>query len=321
MNSSAPLLNDECKLSVCMITYKQESFIRQAVESVFAQITDFDFELVIGDDASNDRTSEIISSLTPPSRISLNYIKRDINIGMLLNFVSTLGYCSGQYVALLEGDDYWLDAKKLQRQVDFLDRNPEFSICYHPVKINRGEGRLLEDDGMVSRDVSDIYDLAKGNFMHTCSVVFRANLFNEFPESFFSSTVGDYFLHMLNAKYGKIKNIPITMAAYRIHEGGVWSLQPNMDLKILTYLEAMVDCFEPDVASILKQRHKSIAAKSFFLRLSEEGFERRLRQCCIYGVDVFRDELVKRLSRDESRFSYANVKAVLSRQLLKRNNK
>jgi glycosyltransferase involved in cell wall biosynthesis len=296
-----------------MITYNQETFVRQAVQSVFSQKTDFEFEVVIGDDASKDGTAAIISSLTPPEGVLLNFIRRGANLGMLPNFVSTLAQCSGQYVALLEGDDYWIDANKLQRQVDFLDANPDFSICYHPVKIDKGTGRLMEEDGVVERDVSDIYDLAKGNFMHTCSVVFRAKLFNEFPETFFSSTVGDYFLHMLNAQYGKIKKLPLTMGVYRIHEGGVWSLQPNMDLKILTYLEAMADCFNPDVDLILKNRHKMIAAKSFFSRLSEEEFEQRLRRCCIFGSDVFQVELINRLSNRESRYFCDRFKSVLRR--------
>jgi glycosyltransferase involved in cell wall biosynthesis len=276
-------------------------------------VANFEIELVVGDDASKDGTVNVISSLNPPSGFRLKIIRQDSNLGMLPNFFSTLSQCSGQYIALLEGDDYWIDSVKLQRQVDFLEGNPDFSICYHPVKIDKGIDRLLNDSEVVERDVSDIYDLAKGNFMHTCSVVFRANLFQKFPENFFSSTVGDYFLHMLNARHGKIKKIPVAMGVYRIHEGGVWSLQPNMDLKILTYLEAMMGCFEPDVEAILKARHKKIAAKSFFSRMSEEGFEQRLQRCCMFGTDVFQAELSDRLSDVENLSVRAGLKNVVRR--------
>lgn len=317
MNFSASVSNVNCKLSVCMITYNQEPFVRQAVESVFSQKANFEIELVIGDDASTDGTAAVINSLSPPAGIRVNFIKRDKNLGMLPNFVSTLSQCSGQYIALLEGDDYWIDSNKLQRQVDFLESNPEFSICYHPVNIDRGGVQTSDDSVSLVRDVSDIYDLAKGNFMHTCSVVYRANLFEQFPDKFFSSTVGDYFLHMLNAQYGKIKKVPATMGVYRVHEGGVWSLQPNMDLKILTYLEAMIGIFEPDVEALLVARHKSIAVKSFFSRVSEEGFEKRLQRCCLFGADVFQAELARRFSEGQSHALGTRLRNVLKRFLTK----
>lgn len=290
------MLKSDCKISVCMITYNHAKYVRQAIDSVFAQVADFRIQLVVGDDASTDETQKHIASYESTPLVQYEPILRTKNLGMLPNFLDTLGRCEGEYIALLEGDDYWVDSSKLQKQIDFLDAHPDFSICFHPVKIQTEDGVIKSDDNQTSRDVSDIYDLARGNFMHTCSVVFRARLFESFPASFLKSTVGDYFLHMLNARYGKIKRLPDVMGVYRVHSGGVWSMQPNMDLKILTYLEAMADFFEPAVDVLLKERHKKIAAKSFFDRMDEDGFEDRLQRAVLFGADVFKVQLLEKLS-------------------------
>ena len=288
------------KLSVCMITYNQEKYVKQAIESVFQQKTNFQIELVIGDDASKDRTAAIISSLTAPASVTMKPLLRQSNLGMLQNFTQTLEQCIGEYIALLEGDDYWIDINKLQRQVDFLDENPDFSICYHPVKIDNGSHELAPDNNRPRGDVSDIYELAHGNFMHTCSVVYRSGLFEKFPDSFYRSTVGDYFLHMLNARHGKIRRLSESMGVYRVHPGGVWSMQPNMDQKILTYLEAMVDSFEPDIATILKKRHQTIAAKSLLQNIDKPDFDARIRRSIQFGSEELQKAFLELSHRAKS---------------------
>jgi len=285
------------KLSVCMITYNHDEYIEQAVESVLSQLTQFPIELVIGEDASSDGTAAKIGPfLVNPVPVKIRARFNTENLGMLENFVRTLAECEGEYIALLEGDDYWTDASKLQQQVDFLESNPEFSMCYHPVDVLRGN--KLESDTLTldAPEISSIRELAKGNFMHTCSVVFRARLFDEFPESFFSSTVGDYFLHMLNARFGLIKRLPHKMAVYRIHGGGVWSSQVGVDLKILNYLDAMIGCFDSEIDQLLKERYQKIAYKSFYNRIGEDGFEERLLRCLKYGADEMALEMRKMVS-------------------------
>lgn len=273
------------KVSVCMIAYNHEAFIEQAINSVLEQKTNFPIELVIGEDASPDQTASIIRKFSNTTNVTIKVSYSSNNVGMMANFVQTLSNCSGQYIALLEGDDYWTDPNKLQQQVDFLDENIDFSTCYHPVNVLKN-GMISSDSlTLTAPDVAKIEDLAKGNFMHTCSVVFRANLFNEFPASYLTSTVGDYFLHMLNAQYGPIKRLSTCMGVYRVHEGGVWSSEKNMDIKILDYLEAMIGCFDTEIDDLLKQRHQSIAFKSFYNRIDESGNEVRLLRCLKYGAD------------------------------------
>ena len=216
---------NEIKVSVCMITYNHERYIAQAVESVLAQQVDFPIELVIGEDVSTDRTREIVQELAQqhPDRIRLRLSDR--NMGGQANFRATIALCRGQYVAMLEGDDYWTCADKLQRQVEALDAHPEWAICFHPCA-------CLYEDGMQgipvypvgwTKPVATIEDLFSSNFLPTSSVVFRNRLFPTFPEWFRNLAIGDWALHILNAEHGDIGFMPDVMSAYRVHRGGAWS--------------------------------------------------------------------------------------------------
>ena len=295
-----------------MLAYKHERFIAQAIESVLQQQTDFPLELVIGEDGSPDRTLEVIRRYASTDKIEIRVRSNAPNIGMMRNFQATLEECRGQYVALLEGDDYWTDAEKLQRQVDLMDSNHKTAICFHPVDVLE-RGVLVQDRRTrVVPECTTIYDLAQGNYMHTCSVLFRAGLFVDFPPSFLAASAGDYFLHMLNARFGAIQKLERKMAVYRVHEGGAWSEAPNMDLKILQYLECMIGNFAPDVDEILKDRHQRAAFASFMRRVDEPGSVERLRQCLRYGEDHFASRISDVLS-DVAAFRRSFIGRVVSR--------
>ena len=117
-------------VSICMITYNHANYIRQAIEGVMMQRTSFDIELIIGDDCSTDSTRDICLRFqkTYPGKIRLN--EKINNIGPIKNFIKTLGACTGKYVAICEGDDYWVDPLKLQKQVDFLESNNDYSSLF-----------------------------------------------------------------------------------------------------------------------------------------------------------------------------------------------
>jgi len=112
-----------------MITYNQEKFVAQAIKSVMMQKTNFDFELIIGDDKSTDATTNIINDFVKRYPKKIKLLPSENNIGPIKNFLKTLQSCRGQYIAILEGDDYWLSKNKIQNQVDFLDLRPDFMIC------------------------------------------------------------------------------------------------------------------------------------------------------------------------------------------------
>ncbi len=118
------------KVSVLMITYNHEQYIEQAVRSVMMQETDFDYELVIGEDCSTDRTREIVLRLKEEFPDKIRLLLPEKNLGMIPNFVATYEACRGEYIALCEGDDYWTHPKKLQIQVDYM-KGSECRMCFH----------------------------------------------------------------------------------------------------------------------------------------------------------------------------------------------
>ncbi len=212
-------------LSVCLITYNHVNYIEQAIEGVLMQQVDFSFELVIADDFSTDGTRELLLEYQKkyPERIRL--ILQNSNVGAYQNWKDLIFYPRSKYIAYFEGDDYWTDSDKLQKQVDFLEANDDFAICFHRV-YELAEGKAPELSNLntsINQETYTINDIAKGNFMYTPSVIFRNRFLKEFPSWMKDSPIGDYPLHMLNAQYGKIKYFPDIMAVYRKHAGGSWS--------------------------------------------------------------------------------------------------
>ncbi|MFM9989045.1 glycosyltransferase [Flavobacterium sp.] len=266
------------KLSICMITYNHQDYIKQAIDSVLMQKTNFDYELVIANDNSPDETNEIINNYidSHPDGHKIKYLHNKVNIGMMPNFINALKNCSGKYIALCEGDDYWIDEFKLQKQVDFLENNSDYVICFHHAGINTNGLEVEDTITFSTKQTTTIDDLAKGNFMHTCTVVYKNNLFNEFPDYFYKSPIGDYFLHMLNSLYGKIYCINEKMAVYRVHDTSYWSskkqeertaiwinfiqnMKNNFPKRIQKKLEYQIVKLESD--SVIKAKKISITKK------------------------------------------------------------
>src|SRR5689334_6956969 len=123
-----------------MTTYNHERFIAQAVESVPAQRINFSMEIVIGEDFSTDRTPKILQELAAKHPDTIRLTLSPTNIGGQADFMATKGRCRGQYVAMLEGDDYWNCDDKLQRQIDALDAHPEWAMCFHPCACQYEDG-------------------------------------------------------------------------------------------------------------------------------------------------------------------------------------
>ena len=132
--SSEDFVNEPV-VSVCMITYNHADFIDQALESVLQQQVDFSFGIVIGDDASTDDTLEIIKRYQSKYPDKIEILQSTKNLGGRINFIRTLQACRGKYIALLEGDDYWNDPLKMQKQVDFLESHPQCALCFTNVRV------------------------------------------------------------------------------------------------------------------------------------------------------------------------------------------
>jgi len=221
------------KLSVAMITYNHEKFIVQALDSVLMQEVDFDYEIVIGDDLSQDRTREILLDYQAqyPEKIRLLFYETKQGVGG--NICEVLTSCQGEYIALLEGDDYWIASDKLQLQIDFLEANPDFVLSFHTAKLyseeeNRDSG-LRTGLNSLSGTVFSWADLTDdGVFPVTCSVVYRRSALN-LPQWVRGLRIVDVVIFSLLAQNGLFKYVDQVMSVYRIHNGGIWSGSSVLD--------------------------------------------------------------------------------------------
>jgi glycosyltransferase involved in cell wall biosynthesis len=215
-------------VSVCMIAYNHEDFLEQAIEGVLMQQANFSIELVIGEDRSPDRSREICIAYRDQHPEVIRLLDRDRNLGMQQNFKETIQACKGEYVAICEGDDYWTDPHKLQKQVDFLRANPEFSVCHHRLRITDADGQKFFAKTPGAPRVTTFEDLAKRQHIETASSIFRNGLW-EFPDFFTTVHGTDYALHLLNSFHGKIRFSDEAMGVYRVHSMGEWSGRGTVD--------------------------------------------------------------------------------------------
>jgi len=211
------------RVSVCMVTFEQEKYVDQALRSALTQDLD-DIEVVVGDDASADRTTEIVREWArrdPRVRVLPH---QDI-LGPRANFMRTLAECRGRYVCLLDGDDYWTDPGKLRMQADLLDAQPDCAMCFTASQDVDESGRPLGDVFRPPKRQPryKIDHFAVVNLAHSCATMWRRGVFGPLPDWFKDAPVGDWILHVLHAEHGDIAYIDINMAAHRIHPRGIWS--------------------------------------------------------------------------------------------------
>jgi len=213
--------DSKLKVSVWMITYNHQNYISKAIESVLMQITSFDFEIVIGEDCSTDRTRNIVKefALRNPSKIKAIYQEK--NVGANLNaFKYTLPECTGEYVAFLEGDDYWTDPYKLQKQVDFMEKNKEFGLTYTDVNFYYQTLDIFRNN-IFKTGYFPIYTfeqfLISGGYIAPCTWLIRNQ---SIPNNIdMSSTDGSFSLALNIWLNHKVKYLEETTAVYRIANG------------------------------------------------------------------------------------------------------
>jgi glycosyltransferase involved in cell wall biosynthesis len=218
---------EQPKVSICFITYKHEAYIRKSLDAILEQKTNFDFEIIIGEDHSPDGTAEIVReyALKYPQKIKA-YIRPE-NLGSKINYVHCFLDCKGEYIVHIEGDDYWTDALKLQRQVDFLDQNPAASACFHNAEIiyedgsNRAPELINPIDQKKWVESADFLVEKETWFMATAAVMMRRKFAHPLPEWFLHSKSGDIPLYVILAEQGPIGYLPEVMSVYRKNEGGI----------------------------------------------------------------------------------------------------
>jgi glycosyltransferase involved in cell wall biosynthesis len=208
-------------LSVLMITYKHQSFIREAVEGVLNQEVTFPIELIIADDNSPDDTSQIVNDIknSHPQGALIKYIKHDRNIGMMDNAMFILNISNAKYIALCEGDDYWIDKYKLQKQVDFLENNSNVSMCGHYVALSKN-GLLTYPTLPIEHWYIPKFKISTSfQGPQTLSMVYR----NEISLPVWVKKIYgvDRALVYLNSLKGDVVLMNFIGAVYRVHSGGI----------------------------------------------------------------------------------------------------
>lgn len=258
-------------VSVWMVTYNHARYIARAIESVLMQRTSFDYRLVIGDDCSTDGTTDIVKRYQATHPGAITAVCQTKNVGAMRNaYESALPLCTGRYIACLEGDDYWTDPDKLQQQVDFLEANPDYALCFHRVVLSYPRTvanlfRRRRSSGRLAPTLT-IADLCRRNFIYTASCMVRNHRSDVLPPWFDRVTPLDWPYFVLAARHGKIGFINETMAVYRIHQTGAWGGAPAMSkwlreiemLRLLSDHLGRPDC-QPAIDEAIREREDAIA--------------------------------------------------------------
>lgn len=219
-------------LLVYVPAYNHGQYIKQCLESIVSQKLNIPFSALVIDDCSTDDTADIIRTYAAAHPHIIRPVLREENFGLNQGQPPELDESAPTYLSICEGDDFWLDDHKLQKQVDFLETHPECSICFHPVRVFYEDGSRPETifptpEYRFHKDRLSLNDLFRRNFMQTNSVLYRwrygagrEKLRDVMPHGILP---GDWFVHMLHAEIGEIAFLNDTMAAYRRHADSLWS--------------------------------------------------------------------------------------------------
>ncbi|MCC8426383.1 glycosyltransferase [Mucilaginibacter sp. UR6-11] len=218
-------------VSVCCITYNHKKFIGEAIDSFLMQKTKFPFEIVIGDDCSTDGSSDMIKGYAEQYPDIIKFFPGKKNAGAHNNFRNVVRHCTGKYIALCDGDDYWIDQYKLQKQVDFLEQNTDYVICCHYTRVIDSNYNTLHVDPNPVPLVHTYQDLLIGKQTETKTATVVYHNIPEVNQIFDKPWYFDVFaadkLFKIFATYITGRNIyvmPEVMSCYRNHVGGVWSM-------------------------------------------------------------------------------------------------
>lgn len=264
------------KVSVVMLVFNHERFIHQALDSVLMQRVDFDYELIIGEDCSTDHSREIIREYEEKFQGKMRPIYRNRNIGMTRNFIDCLQRCRGEYIAFIEGDDYWTNTYKLQIMVDFLENNPQYIAAAHNYKVINLEdkfiryGRECEVVAEFDKEALENYNLPA----QTSALVVK-NFLAEIKKEDINRVLkyqwmpGDRIFVLFLLKYGKIAVLPEVMSAYRYYievDGNNWSSKYDVTTNQNYFYVFKIICGMEQLSAELQNPLNMMPAKVKFVR-------------------------------------------------------
>lgn len=222
------------KVVVAITTYNLEKYIAQALDSVLNQITSFEYQIVVADDASTDKTCEILETYKQKYGDKIKVLYAEKNMGSLANSNRIFDNLQCEYFTFLDGDDYWQTNDRIQKQVEFLDAHPHYSMCAGNTRYLIGDkpGQML----LKSAQLNKTYQFAdyvsdRMPFFHTSSIMVRNSIFvNGLPDCF-KNRVGTYeecalrgedFRRLIHLQTGPLYAMDELLSVYRIHNKGIW---------------------------------------------------------------------------------------------------
>ena len=304
-------------VSVCIQTYQHAPYIRECLDSVIAQETEFPFEIILGEDESTDGTREICVEYAEkyPAiiRLFLRSEKDRIYIDGektgRFNFIENLKAARGRYIATLDGDDYWIQPYKLQKQFERMEKEPGCALGFHKTIERKGAvpGEMADDDPFEGEKVFSIEEIMStvGKLtLHTSNVMFRREYLETIPGWFYTVPFLDVPLFTYVGSFGKVAFLPETLSVYRIHERGMWLArkEPRNYIKQWKLFTILCRHFEGSLLKVLHERRKGVGIDLI-------QFYRKHRW---YETNWLRDELTKgEFPEDEELISLLNRSPVI----------
>lgn len=291
-------MSEEIVVSVCCATYNQIHYIKDALNSFLNQKTTFKYEIIVNDDCSNDGTKEIIMEYQQKYQNikaiyqNENQYSKGVDIWYNFNFL----LAQGKYIAICEGDDFWIDPYKLQKQVEIMEENPQCSLSFHAVKLIKNEKCI----GIKRAATSNKFFTEKeiiyndGGFVPSPSIMFPRKFIEEFPNYYFSLSVSDYPLQIFLSTKGNVIYINEVLAAYRVNAINSWSSKKE-NSNINKQIELRIDTIR-------------------MLELFNIETKYKYRKTVSKTIDSFCRKMFLLLNRDINLFKSENLKSVYLKQ-------
>lgn len=245
------------KVTVIITTYNHENFIQRALDSVFMQQANFDFEVIVLEDCSTDGTRQILGTYQNHHPGKLRLALAEVNKCDNAALMEAIQTSSSSYIAFLDGDDYWTSPHKLQQQADYLDQHSDCPICFHNVTAmdEAGTREMYLMNPPDQAELCTLDHLIEGCFMCYCSVMLRRTAVPGFPAWFRTDPCSDWTMFVLAALHGNIGYIEAPLAIYRIHAGGFWSGQPEEEqlLRVIQFHQRLGDILPPHYSPVVNQ--------------------------------------------------------------------
>jgi glycosyltransferase involved in cell wall biosynthesis len=264
------------KVSAFILTHDHAGWIGAAIESAVAQRPPFEFEVLVADDFSTDGTREIVREYERRHPELVRTFLPERNLGVEGIWLEAARQCRGEYIALLDGDDFWTSAEKLTRQAVLLDAHPEWVSCFHRATLHDEEGRFPPRQATpdFDRDEFELEDLLRANFVPYLTVMFRRRALEAVPAWGFSYLWYDWLFHIACARQGKLGFLDADLATYRVHSGGNWSsrdrvFQLEEDLRVYERLARELPARRGLISRAVEYRHCQLGVEEAAVPASE----------------------------------------------------